>query len=104
MVPSGLTLASVLPYAQLAQITRHVAACSGIAVRVLPMPPDLAVDRYGAVRGRRTILYAARAPLWVVAHEVAHVVTPLDEPEHGPRWDLNRRTIEMFLESVVAAY
>lgn len=48
------------------------------------LTPVDAVLQHGALIGR-TICYARRAPLWVVAHEVGHLICGHDAG-HGPRW------------------
>lgn len=93
----------LIPYAHLARLTRRLAGEAGVTVRVVPLSPRDAFIRYGAVRGRRTVMYAPFAPIEVVAHELAHVVTPLDEPEHGARWALNHAVILARLKEIAGS-
>lgn len=77
----------VWPYEALAKLTADIAAAWPYGpVRVMRLPRHLARDGYGRCHvKRRVIMYADLCPLWVVAHEMAHLMTPADEA-HGEAW------------------
>lgn len=79
-------LLEVHPYSALAPLTVDVAAAAGFGfVRVFPMPAAWADTRDGRCNpSARVVWLADRAPLHIVAHEVAHLLAPADG--HGPVW------------------
>ncbi len=75
----------LVPFRVLQRETLRLAREDGLHVHVRPLPAALLWDHWGAT-DRLRIYFPPSAPLGVVAHELAHVVTPRDEPEHGAVW------------------
>lgn len=95
-----MTTEPAIPYRALAALARRVAASPswpGIPVRV-QMLPDHAKERGRATAG--TILLPRFGPRWVVAHELAHVLTWTERDDHGPAWrDAYRRMLTATAEA-----
>lgn len=79
-------LEDVVPFARLRLLTERLAREAGVTVSVRVMPADWALDRHGATRNLTVWYPRAGAPAITVAHELAHVLTPSTEPEHGQVW------------------
>lgn len=73
-------------FAELAAITQAMVVEIGFGeISVRPLPARLTMRYYGdAWPSARLIRYAPSAPLYAVAHEVAHLLAPDDG--HGPMW------------------
>ena len=79
----ALTLGRLVAYHELDRLTRALTAGAdwpGPPVRVLPLRDR----RYWARAWPRTVRYGPRAPVWVVAHELAHVAS--GDFGHGDAW------------------
>ena len=72
-------------FAVLAAATVSLCADVGYGhVRVWPMPAHLTHLNGQCAPAKRVVWYPRVAPLYTVAHEVAHLLLPHDG--HGPRW------------------
>lgn len=79
-----MTPVDLLPYAELEALTTELLTAYGHRpLRVHVLNPGRG-DWWGQTDARSWIRYRDPAPLWVVAHEVAHVLTGCDH-EH-PQW------------------
>lgn len=74
------------PFAELEAVTHELVVSIGFGeISVRPLPARVAMWNYGdAWPSARLVRYAPRAPLYAVAHEVAHLLAPDDG--HGPMW------------------
>ncbi len=79
-------LETPLPFPRLKALTEHLAREHGVSVVVRTLSADMMMDRHGAVRNHVVYFHPQGAPAVTVAHELAHVLTPEAEPEHGPVW------------------
>ena len=87
---------TVVGYRTLVAAVERVTAVWGHGpVRCAPLPSASNGGRYGDAKGR-TVRFARSAPLWVVAHELAHVLTPGDR-SHGAAWQAQAVSLERLL-------
>lgn len=96
-----MKVTDVVSYNVLVDATRALCAELGVFVHVRPLPRHEATTRDGKTDGKALIWYALRAPLHVAAHEVAHIITPNDQPDHGLVWQDNFRRCARLLMHVM---